>query len=280
MGGARPEGADVPQDADGAAGGRVPVGAAAPGDEEEEAEPYEPGPGVLRGAGGALQQRVGAPGGLARDLPAEPGSGERARAEQQGDPGDGAREPGRGVGQRGGGPGPGDLPAARAVRRLAGVLGGDGRGEPAPLSGPADGEPGGEQGQYEEQRGAVRRPARTAARAARAAGRRPSRGGPAVEPVGHAPRDPAGHHPAERAAQHGDGRPAEAAQGGVRVGRRAVEAAGDDGQGQYAAALGQHERAEGEVTREPPGGLPAGPRPAGVAEDGDEQGEGAAGQQG
>ena len=86
VGGARPEGADVPEDADGAAGGGVPVGAAAPGDEQDEAEADQPGAERLRGLGGGSRRRRARPSAaLPGRLAGDPGAGERAGAEEQGD---------------------------------------------------------------------------------------------------------------------------------------------------------------------------------------------------
>ncbi|CAM5745917.1 hypothetical protein SAFG77S_04516 [Streptomyces afghaniensis] len=115
MGGARPEGADVPQDADGAAGRGVLVRAPAPGDEQYEAEADQPGAEGLGGLGGAVDDGVGALRRLARRLVGGQGAHQGAGAEQQGDAGGDGDDAGSPVGEGGHRAGVGDTAGAGAV---------------------------------------------------------------------------------------------------------------------------------------------------------------------
>src|SRR5690606_20003192 len=126
VGGARPEGADVPQDADGAPRGGVLVGAPPPGDEQYEAEPDQPGAQRLRGLGGPVDDGVRAAGGLAGCPVGDQGADEGSRAQQQGGAGGDGDDARAAVGEGGQGAGVGDAAGAGGVGLLAGVVAGDG----------------------------------------------------------------------------------------------------------------------------------------------------------
>src|SRR5690606_25138927 len=93
VGGARPEGADVPQDADGAARGGVLVRASPPGDEEQEAEADEPGAEGLGGLCRSPHEGGRAVGGAGGGAAGGEGPDEGGGAEEEGaDGGDGDDE--------------------------------------------------------------------------------------------------------------------------------------------------------------------------------------------
>lgn len=196
----------------------------APGDEEQEADPYQPGAARLGGVGGALQRGGGAVGGVARHLVGEFGADQCGGAQQQRGDGDDADDAGCQVGEGGHRPDPGDTAGAGGVGAFAGVVELDvGRLGPA-QSQRAAGQQGDDHEQQQEQRryrGGL--PGEQDGRSGQGAAG-------AVEPVGDPLGDAAGHHPAERAGEHGDGGPGQSAQCGARVAVRAVEEVGDDGE--------------------------------------------------
>ncbi|GGJ07243.1 hypothetical protein GCM10010121_017090 [Streptomyces brasiliensis] len=253
MGGARPEGADVPQDADSAPRGGVLVGAPAPGDEQDEAESDQPGAQGLRRLGRAVHDGVR----LARRLTGRLLGGEaadqRSGAQEQrgcGDDGDEERCP---VGEGGHRPGAGDTAGACGVRGLVRVVAFDrallGAADPPGTPGqPADQ---GEHG-HEERWDHGRLPGQQDGRAG-------DRGRGTVQPVGDALGDTAGHHSAERAGEQCDARAAEAAHRRARVAVGAVQEVGDHAEDDDEYALGQREGAEGGVPGQPAGRVPSRP---------------------
>lgn len=275
--GARPERTDVPEDADGAPGRSIAVGAPPPGDEEDEAETDHPRSARLGCFRHRLDERPGIVQRQSRHLSARPRAGDGPRAEQQSGAGDQAEQPGRGVGQRGRGPDPGDLPGPGGVRPLLPVLLVDLRFQGA------GGEPGayaqyggGNQQQHQEHGDHGGLPAEQHRRPVDD-GRPPHAGGAgAVEPVGDALGDPAGHDAAEGAGEHRDRGATESVQDRTRLGRPAVQAERHHREGDHESALADGEDTERDVSGERARGDPAGAGPGGVHGGEGEQGEGGA----
>ncbi|AJC59896.1 hypothetical protein GZL_07344 [Streptomyces sp. 769] len=266
--GARPEGADVPEDADGAAGGVVAVGAPAHGEQQDHAGAHQPGAEGLGGLGGGVHERRGALGGAAGGAVGEPGAGHRAGAQDEGDGGDGGHQDRRRVGEPGAGDGARDALGAQHVGALARVVeAGDVPGDALADGQHPDAGQDGDGRDHHQQRGQYRRLPGEHHRGPGDRGVVLAGGGgpvdPVGEPLGHSP----GQHPGDRAGQQRDGRPAHAAQRGPGlVPGGALEEPGGHHQGQHQHALADGDPAERRDTGQRAVAPRRRPGPGGIAD--------------
>ncbi|CAM5636815.1 hypothetical protein SAFG77S_08223 [Streptomyces afghaniensis] len=272
VGGARPEGAHVPQDADGAPRGGALVGAPPPGDEQDEADRDQPGAqrlGRLRGTAHHVRTARG----LTRRLTGRQGTDQSPGPEQQrggGGHGDDERGP---VGERGHRAHGRDTAGALGVGHLARVVVVHDGLLDAGQSPGAPGRPGAERQQHDQQRRDHGRLPGQQDR--RSVDRRPRAVQPVRHPLGNAPR----HHPTQRAGQHRDRRTALSTQHCPPVGTGAVQDAGDHSEDDHEQALDQGDTTEDRVPRQPARRLPPPALPARVHEGEREQDQGGERQQ-
>lgn len=276
VGGAGPEGADVPEDADGAARGVVAVGAPAHGDQQYDAGAHQPGAEGLRRLGGGVHDGRRALGGTPGRQVGEPGTGHRAGPQNEGDRRDGRDQDGGGVGESGPRDGAGDALDAAPGEVLARVVEpGDVPGHPATDEHHPDGGEHRDGGDHHQEDGQDRglpgqQDRRPGDRGVLLAGRRVAVH-PVREALGHSP----GQHPADRAGQQGDGRSAHAAQGGAGVVTGgALQDPGGQRQREDQQALEDGDTAEGGGTGQRTVAAGPGARPAGVHGDQHQRGEG------